>query len=167
MIGTKVYWDTGIFISLLAGDIQDDAVMASIRQQMKNFIGKKLTICTSVITIVEVLKSQVSSNSYDLFEQLIEKENFELVPTSIAIAQIAHDIRDYYSRVKDDVGVTVATPDAIHLATAVAQQCTTLYTFDAKDRPNKTRALIPLSRKVIEKYYLPEIKKPSLSDFQA
>lgn len=167
MIGTKVYWDTGVFIALLAGDIDDVNAIASINQQLESFDEKKLIICTSVITIVEVLKSQLSSSSYDTFEKILKDEAFELVPVVARLAKIAHDIRDYYSRVKDDVGVTVATPDAIHLATAIAQQCTTLYTFDAKDRPNKSRALIPLSRKVIEKYYLPEIKKPSLSDLQS
>ncbi len=62
---------------------------------------------------------------------------------------MAGEIRDYYQKRKElDDLPTVTTPDAVHLATAILHDVDEMHTFDQNDKPNKRRALIPLSGNV-------------------
>jgi hypothetical protein len=63
----------------------------------------------------------------------------------IKIAQVAHDLRNYYSEKRDQYGgKTLSTPDAIHLATAIIYRVTEFHTFD-QDGDAKHLGLLPLS----------------------
>jgi hypothetical protein len=76
------------------------------------------------------------------------------------IARIAHDIRDFYARRNDGLP-TLTTPDALHLATAIAYECAAFYTLDAKNRPDKNRSLLSLSGGLVAGRYRLEVAKPT------
>jgi predicted nucleic acid-binding protein len=154
-----VYWDTGIFLALLSNEQREQNEMTGINEQVNLFDGGQLYLCTSVITLAEILQSQLPPKAVEAFEKLTQRRNFLLVNVNKSIAKIAQEIRNYYSKQLDAIGVTLAVPDAIHVATAISRKCEVFYTFDAKDRPGKSRALIPLSGTIAGKYYL-TIEKP-------
>src|SRR5439155_17868067 len=86
-----------------------------------------------------------------------------------SIAGIAHNIRDFYSKRNDGLP-TVTTPDALHLATAIAFKCDKFCTFDGADvkrpdKPKRSRPLLSLGDVVAGQYRLVIVKpKPSLYD---
>ena len=154
-----VYWDTCIFLALLKQEQrQDPADLEGTNEQSDLFDKGQLQIATSVITIIEVLRSSISQAAGDRFEKLGQRPNFFFVDTTSRIARIAHDIRDYYYNVQDGLP-PVSTQDSIHLATAIYFGCDKLYTFDEKNKPGKNRALIPLSGTIAGHYPL-IIEKP-------
>lgn len=164
MSGIKklVYWDTGILVALLADEQRDPIEMQGIEEQVQLFDKNELIIYTSTITRIEVLHSQMSNKAVQGFESLLKRPNFQFAAVTNNVARIAHDIRDYYSKLKDEVGETLSTPDAIHLATAIDQKCDVFYTFDEKVRPGKSRSLVPLNGTIANKFYM-KIEKPSPS----
>ena len=126
------YWDTCLFISWLlkSGDkSRKKEELAEIERQIELFDKKLLHIATSVLSVTEALECSVGKLGRDKFLQLRESPNFHLYPVNSHIADLAHDIRNYYIGVNDDFN-TFTTPDAIHLATAIFCDANKMYTFD-------------------------------------
>lgn len=94
-----------------------------------------------MVTKVEVLKSRLAEDAIRLFGELFKRRNVILVSLDARIADLAHDIRDYYQR----IGKNVRTADAIHLATAIYYGVEKFYTFDGTGRRS---GLISLSGNV-------------------
>jgi predicted nucleic acid-binding protein len=159
-----VYWDAGIFIALLAGEKRKDpADMDGIREQVQQFERKRVQIATSVITFTEVLRGHLHADARTLLDNFFRRENTHLVQVDRRIAILAHDIRDFYTNRPDGLP-TVTVPDALHLATAIDQNCTKFYTFDGDTpvrpgRPKGSRPLLSLNGVVAGRYYL-AIEKP-------
>ena len=66
---------------------------------------------------------------------------------------MAHDIRDYYQRIKDqNDGKLLQTPDAIHLATAIMYRATEFHTFDDGKSGSKNLGLLGLSGPASREY---------------
>jgi predicted nucleic acid-binding protein len=160
-----VYWDTGIFLTLLTGEERDPAERFGIQEQIKKFDAGGLKIITSVLTVTEVLRSQLPSDAAQKFTDLRKTPMLQFVNVTMQVANLAHDIRDYYSKHKeiDEIAATITTPDAIHVATAITNKCQTLYTLDYKDRPKKNRSLISLNGSIADGKHQLSIKKPSNS----
>ena len=156
MNGSKVYWDSGLFIAVLFLEERDPEEMNGIKELQQLFNEGKLIICTSVITLTEILLTPIRQVDYDNFLEMIAKANFELILVDAEIAQIAQVIRTFYSN--NGYG-TITTTDAIHLASSIKKECAVFYTFDGKDKPGKSLGLIPLSGTIAGRYYM-EIKKP-------
>ncbi|MCZ7568841.1 MAG: type II toxin-antitoxin system VapC family toxin [Ardenticatenaceae bacterium] len=164
MSGNKVrnfYWDACIFIAWLKNEQRSNLMdMAGINEQVDLFKKGNVQLATSVITLIEVLASGVSPGNRDRLEQLFRRRNYHLIEVNRKIADIAHEIRDYYQQQGGADGLpTIATPDAIHLATAIWYKCDILCTFDANDKRGRQRGLIPLNQNVAGKYDL-VIAKP-------
>jgi predicted nucleic acid-binding protein len=163
MSGEKlVYWDSGIFIAWLTDEARDPAEMQGIEEQIEAFEKGTLFICTSTLTLAEILPGQLPRKVREIFENLDRNRNFEFVQVTKKIARLAQELRDYYSRSKVGTSTTLAIPDSVYLATAIIQGCEVFYTFDAKERPGKSQALAPLSGTIAGKYYL-KIEKPGPS----
>ena len=158
----RIYFDSCIFLAHLKNEQRSDpSDMAGVNDLVDKIDRGETHLATSVISLAEVLESSLSSDARDKFEDLWKRRNCHLVEVNRKIAEIAHNIRDYYRRQQQKDGLpTLSTPDAIHVATAISFDCERLYTFDRKDRPGKTRALIPLSPLVAGQYQL-IIEKPT------
>ena len=83
----------------------------------------------------------------------------------VKIAQVAHDLRNYYSANRDKFGGKIlSTADAIHLATAIIYRVTEFHTFD-QDGDAKHLGLLPLSGDVAGNRLIickPQAKNPGL-----
>ena len=149
-----VYWDACLFIDWLKGKPRTiPAETEGLAEQVRQFEANELTVVTSTLTVVEVLESYIPD------EQRPKLESLKQMPDKLFLAQVrhqeailAHDIRDYYKRLGGQEALTVATADAIHLATAILYKCDVFYTFDEENRKDdrgvKCLGLIPLSGNV-------------------
>jgi hypothetical protein len=94
-----------------------------------------------------------------LFQQLMRRVN--RVGIDIKIVTLAHDIRNHYTKLG---GKTVATPDAIHLSTAIIYRAAEFHTFD-QEGSSRSLGLIPLSGNVAGNRLTickPQAKRPQL-----
>ena len=155
-----VYFDSCIFIAHLKSENRHDPNdMAGVNELVDKIDRSEIQLVTSVLSFSEVLESGVPTNTREQFKLLWGRRNCHLVDVSREIAEIAHNIRDYYRRQQDGLP-TLTTPDALHLATAISFGCARLYTFDQNDEPGRRRGLIPLSPTIAGQYTL-TIKKPA------
>src|SRR5436853_6164062 len=101
MSGSKpelVYWDAGIFLAWMTDEQRaDPADLEGIKEQVKLFSDGKLQLATSVITLTEILESQLPHGARETFEKLFQRRNCHLVNLDRNMASIAHNIRDFYS----------------------------------------------------------------------
>jgi predicted nucleic acid-binding protein len=120
--------------------------MDGVREVIGLHKKRDVKIITSVLTRVEVLQSKLPAGLESLFSGLLRR----VTPISMEtkIAQLAHDIRDYYAvRSKEFGGKILSTPDAIHLATAILYRASEFHTFD-NDGDARHLGLLPLSGNV-------------------
>jgi predicted nucleic acid-binding protein len=159
-----VYWDSCMYIHWLSGNPPaDPAEDAGLREQIRRFRMKEIILCASVVTSVEVLASSLPEERAREFRRLREmRDDFAHVAVDPGIADLAHEIRDYYQALKStNDGKTLSTPDAIHLATAINERVDVMYTFDRKQK--RFLGLVPLSGHVARTYPL-KIERPAPPD---
>jgi hypothetical protein len=107
-----------------------------------------------------VLECKLNEQQQTVMKRLLRPPKIQVKEASAPIMDLAHEIRDYYQRLRNDGNSnlpTVETPDAIHLSTAIIYECPVFYTFDENDAPSGSRpkrALIPLSGNVANRYPL-------------
>lgn len=171
MPGSKrrvIYWDTNIFVAWLQGENNLPEEIGGIREHRELLGNREAYLATSVITVTELLQSSLRPDARKKLLELEGRKNFRYVEAGLGVARLAHEIRDYYYRLNDNLP-PVSTADAFHLASAiVTPNCNELYTFDGRngkrtDRRGENRTLIPLSGKVAGKYDL-KIAPPSTND---
>ena len=158
-----IYWDTCIFLAWLKDEHRYDPLdLQGIQAHVESLNRGQIQIVTSTLTLVEVLQSTLDEGQSEEFSRLFRRQDCHLIPVSIPIARIASEIRNHYKeRAEVDELLTVSTPDAIHLATAIwFPGCSELYTFDEVNKKGRPRALIPLSGTVAAQYPL-VIAKPT------
>ncbi len=149
-----VYWDSCIFIAYISGEKRAQSELDGIDEQIERFDKNRLNICTSVITIAEVLRNRSKNDlAYSTFLKVTQRRNFLLSDVNRRITEIAHDIRNYSSKNKGTDADTLTLPDALHLATSIHHQCSILYTFDKTDKPGKSKSLVPLSGTIAGQYF--------------
>ena len=94
-----------------------------------------------------------------LFKSMMNRVN--RVSVDLKVASLAHDIRDHYGKLG---GKNLATPDSIHLASAILYRSDEFHTFDSGGS-SKSLGLLPLSGDVAGHKLLickPEAKRPQL-----
>ena len=117
-------------------------------RQMEWDAGKKVLV-TSVVTRMEILRSTLTKEQNGKYDLLFKRKSFQEMPIDKRVVAMAHDLRDFYQQQKAKDGLaTLTTPDSIHLATAIVWKVECFYTFDAKDKAKKARALLPLNGNV-------------------
>lgn len=147
----KVYFDSCIFIDWLDATSPSDRVSA-VQSLLDKWKAKKLEICTSSVTMIEVLQSSNNPTQFDKFKQLRGSEGITWLECNRRVAEWASEVRtDLLLRKKNGEFITTSTPDSIHIATALLHGCSILYTRDGvsstenpKDKES-SRKLIPLS----------------------
>jgi predicted nucleic acid-binding protein len=143
----KYYWDTCIFLAWIKDEQRPSGEMDGVREVVARAKRREVIIMTSVLTLTEALQSKLPVGMDRLFFDLLKRT--QRVGVDIKVAQLAHDIRDYYMVRKDQFdGKVLQTPDAIHLATAILYRADEFHTFDDGKKDSKSLGLISLSGNV-------------------
>jgi predicted nucleic acid-binding protein len=150
-----IYWDSCIFIAWLKNEPRNDPNdLLGIEKLVTLFEMGQIDIATSAITFIEVLQNETGLAEFEKFRQLFSRRNIFLVDVDRKIAELSHDIRNYYRQFNSK---TLSTPDCIHLATAIIFQCSEFYTFDGES--NYPGKLLTLEKPIAGEYDL-NILKP-------
>ncbi|MFN4088524.1 MAG: type II toxin-antitoxin system VapC family toxin [Alphaproteobacteria bacterium] len=136
------YWDTCLFIAWLQSEDRKTGEMDGVREMIQRHRRREIKIMTSVLTQVEVLQGKIPAGVGNAFTDFLKR--ITRVGMDIKVAQLAHDLRDHYSRAG---GKPLTTPDAIHLATAIHYRADEFHTFDEGGK-SKSLGLIQLSGNV-------------------
>lgn len=137
------YWDTCLFLAWIKDEQRPTGEMDGVREVVERFKRREVKIVTSVVTTVEVLSGKIPIGMESLISGLMKRIN--RLGVDMKIAQVAHDLRNYYSINRDKYdGKILSTPDAMHLATAILHRATEFHTFD-RDGDGKNLGLLPLS----------------------
>ena len=125
MKGDLICWDSCVLIDWIKGDDPDR--IPDITSIVQNITNKQYRLVVSALVYVEVLESTMPVEAIDKFERFIQnREEVEIIAVDIRVAKKAQTIRDF-SRKNDK---KISTPDAVHLATAIASGAKYLHTFD-------------------------------------
>lgn len=152
--GRTFYWDTCIFLHWLSDPVKDRDVVDGIEDVIAMTERGNAVIFTSTITRIEVLRAKLTDDAAEKFVKLFPRP-VEWVNVDPRVAQLAHDIRSFYS-VPDMKDMSV--PDCIHLATAIIYEADEMHTLDGSGKQRR-HDLIPLSGNVMNgKYKLPIVK---------
>ena len=119
-------------------------------------------IITSSITLTELLQGKIDKQKEDLFQECLKRPNLIMIGPDSPIAYEARRIRDHYYLQYNKSGRTVATPDALHLATAIIYGVDEFHTLDGKNK-RKQLGLLPLTGNVAGVDL--KICKPSCPEF--
>src|SRR5580704_15328612 len=123
------YWDTCLFLAWLKDESRRAGEMDGVREIIDRTKRREVKLMTSVLTFVEVLNAKIPVGVDTLFNDLMKRIN--RVSMDSKCAGLAHDIRNYYAvRAAQSGGKIIATPDAIHLATAILYRADEFHTFD-------------------------------------
>lgn len=120
-----VYLDTMCFIYQFSGQSEYVELTSEIFSSIE---GNRLEATTSIITMLEILVRPEAENNQQLVKQyettLDQFPHLAIRPVDWPIARIA-------SRLRGE-NLSLRTPDAIHLATAMYNRCDLFITNDSK-----------------------------------
>ena len=139
-----IYWDSSAFLALIKGEeSHGTGELPALKNQANEFDNGIILLATSTVAILEVLSAELDETQRNAFEGMIDRSNFVLVEASESIMRLAAEIRRYYyGKILDGNGkkLIVTSPDAIHIASAVAIEAESLITFDSHNKPSKREA---------------------------
>lgn len=122
--GDRIYLDTNIWIYALEGF---PAFLQELTALFQTIDQGNLNAITSELTLAEALVKPIqngSSTQQDTYKQLITTtSHLQVIPVQRNLLISAAQLR---------VSAKLKLPDAIHAATALASQCSTFLTNDAK-----------------------------------
>lgn len=159
------YWDSCIFIAyLLAEGSHRAGELKYIQEQAQKFDMGIVGIATSTITVTEINETRLTPAQHAQFRSMYSRSNFQFIDAGLEVCQIASGIRGYYKENpvlnENKVGFWPTTPDAIHIASAIAVQKQfsdpiKLITLDSKNKAkNNEIGLTRLSGLVANKWPL-------------
>ena len=135
--GNRVYFDTNIFIYIIEGSLQYQTI---INELTKSIIQKDFESYTSYITLTEMLPPLVKRGDKNIISGTIDfirgKDFFHLTTANEEICLQAGFLRG---------ALGMKTPDSLHVATAIKQNCDLFLTNDAGIRVPKNMRCILLS----------------------
>lgn len=158
--------DSCVFISYLKGDDPDRTTeeKTNLNGFFSDFIEGKIHVIFPTFERVEILACELPDGAMKIFQDFIDRPNFDEVPTSTAIAEVAAEIRNENAekrRKHSDIH-RISTPDAVVLATAAIHGCSIVYTFDGASGTKKDRKLLSFDSLDLAGYVL-HIKRPESS----
>lgn len=125
----RIYWDSCVFISYIAGEKRDPYEMAGIDDVVRDVDSEKVILVTSVVARVEVLKDM--GDKQEKFIEVLQNPNIQEIDVNKIIAQMAGDIRYQFQQIGKN---WLKTPDAVHLATALWAEVDEFHTFDGSGK---------------------------------
>ena len=152
------YWDSCIFLHWLSDPDKDAAVVDGIEDIVMSVERGEAGVMTSVVTRIEILRSRLDKKQATTLFKLFVRPGIQQINVDPRVAQLAHDIRDFYA--SSSPPVSIRTPDCIHLASAIIYEADEMNTLDGAGKRRRPHDLISLSENVMGgKYKLP-IRKP-------
>lgn len=143
-----IYWDTCIILAWIQNEKRPAGDMAGIRYFATKIDNNEIVMISSALYRTEILDSKIDDDAKAKLELLFKKRNVKSISVDTRISDLSSEIRDFYQIQRDiDLKPGLATPDAIHLATAIHYNADEFHTFD-EDDSNSTRGLLPLSGNV-------------------
>ena len=137
-----IYWDSAVFIAYFTQEkTRTKEDLAGIDQVVDSFDKGNCILVTSMITKAELLPSKLGPKNYANLSALWKRKQFQPVEVTEAVIDLANEIRSYYAEQNQKVP---ATPDSIHLATAIKSGADVFQTFDG----GKKRGLLQLDGNV-------------------
>lgn len=139
------YWDACAYLAWLKEEEAEhgkDAIDALRKIAQDNF-QKKNTIITATLTFVEVLSSKLSQEKELLFRRSFRHQDHIAYDLDSPIAMKAREFREKF--LNHSSKRTLATPDAIHLATAAIYKADEFLTFDDGKKSSKHLGLLELN----------------------
>jgi len=110
-VGSRVFWDTNLFIYLFEDHPQFGQAVTDLRKRM---LRRKDRLFTSAMTVGEILVKPVSLRSLAVVERY--RKYFSSASLSLASFDLA--AAEIYAHIRQDRGIR--PPDAIQLACAAA-----------------------------------------------
>ena len=120
---SRIYWDTMLFAYLLE---DNPAHAARVRQIIGCMEKRRDTLCTSVLTIGELLVVPYKRGSTEVAQQI----RYYLQPPTVEILPFTVETAERFARIRGEHRVTPA--DAIHLASAAQAGVDLFLTNDRK-----------------------------------
>lgn len=140
------YWDTCLFVAWIKDEERPSGEMDGVREIIQRHKRREVKIITSVLATVEVLQCKLPAGMETLLSGIMKRLD-QRIGMDSKVANLAHDLRNYYSSRPTEFDTTLATPDAIHLASAIMNRATEFHTFDGGG-VGKSLGLLPLSGNV-------------------
>jgi len=133
--GKRVYFDANIFIYLIEGNAEFQTLLSEISQALADGLFE---VVSSHLTLTEVLPPLVRKGDQELINKVIEficdADTFDLREADESVCIQAAVLRAEYG---------IKTPDALHVATAIHENCEVFLTNDARIRaPNFLKRII-------------------------
>jgi predicted nucleic acid-binding protein len=123
-----IYWDTAVFIAYFTQEpTRTKEELTGIDQVVDAFDKGNCVLVTSMISKVELLPSKLGPANFARLSLLWKRKQFQPIEVTEAIIDIANEIREFYAAAG---GKVPATPDCIHLATAIKVGVDVFQTFD-------------------------------------
>jgi hypothetical protein len=144
MAGTKIYWDTCIFLAWLKNEVRADGVMDGIEEIIRDVHNNDCILFTSVLMYSEILDSKMDAVAQKHLAAMFQRKNCRAIDVDLKVARMSSEIRSFYDR----KGIKVATPDSIHLATAIIYSADTFQTLDGSGR-KRNADILSLGKKSI------------------
>ena len=114
-----------------------EGIEATVRQVHNN----QIILITSVVTDTEVLRSRMSAEALTKWEGVFRRRNVKMIAQDLRVGRKSSQIRDCFFQ----INIKIASPDAIHLATALLYEADELQTLDGAGPTKKARDMIRLN----------------------
>jgi predicted nucleic acid-binding protein len=140
------YWDACIYLAWLKNEraAYGDTSINALARIAKDHFDRKVAIVTSTLTLIEVLSSSLTEEQETRFHHCFRPFDHVLYEVDPPIALKAREFRERC--LKDKSGKKLATPDAIHLATAIICKADAFITFDDGGKSKKHLGLLELNK---------------------
>jgi predicted nucleic acid-binding protein len=126
--GSIIYWDAAVFIAYFTQEkTRTPDELAGIDQVVDAFDKGSCVLVTSMLSKVELLPTKLGPENYKKLSLLWKRKQFQPVDVTEAIIDLANEIREFYAAKGRK---PPATPDCIHLATAIKSGASVFQTFD-------------------------------------
>jgi len=132
---STIYWDSCVFIAWIKDEKRPAGEMDGVYECVERVQAGTIRLITSVLTRTEVFETNLPNPVRTQYAALLNRRNVCLLDQDLRVSDLARGIREYYQaeNAKDGKG-TIASPDAVHLATAIHYKADALYTFDQGKR---------------------------------
>lgn len=136
-----VYWDTSVFFAWLKDEPWDADIVDGIEATVRQVHNNQVVLITSVVTDTEVLRSRMSAKALAKWEAVFQRRNVKMIAHDLRVGRKSSQIRDCFFQ----EGIKVATPDSIHLATAIIYEADELQALDGAGPTKKASDMIRLN----------------------
>ncbi|MBE8191656.1 MAG: type II toxin-antitoxin system VapC family toxin [Alphaproteobacteria bacterium] len=151
MVSPLVYFDSCIWIAMIKAEQRDELDPAILPNLAEALDEEKIKVLSSALIIAECLECNFDDKQNEIFTDIFNnQEKVRLPDPDRNIMELSAEIRSFYKA----KGIKApATPDAIHLATAIYYNCDEFFTLDKNNKADGS-GLLNLETPIADKYNL-------------